>query len=348
MKLLAAIGVLLAAGLAFYLLRGASPSSVPDDDDWRLYAKQFVTPEGRVIDVDNRNVSHSESQGFGLVLAEAHGDREAFDRMLTWTDANLRREDGLYAWRYLAEDGVSDPVPDKNNASDGDILICWALLRASERWDEDGYRQQALSLADVIKTKLIVERDGQTLLKPGLDGFFDNTKTVVNPSYWVFPALAEIAAATTDEAWRKLSTDGAALIVRTGQGRWGLPPDWLDLHTSSKPAADFPPRFSFDAVRVPLYLAWAGLGDAAAYKPYADFWGGKDAPAAWVDLTDGSEAEYAISPGVMAIRALALARAANKPITGLDLGALKEGQGYYSSSLFMLAKLAVRDAAASS
>jgi len=341
MKLLAAIGIAAAAALAFYLLRGAPPPRPLAAADWTVYAAQFVTPEGRVIDVDNKNVSHSESQGFGLVLAEAYDDRAAFDRMLGWTDANLRRDDGLYAWRYLADDGLPDRVPDKNNATDGDILICWALFRAAERWDEEGYRTQALSLADVIKTKLIVEREATTLLKPGLEGFFTDDKTVVNPSYWVFPALIEIGQATGDAIWRKLAADGAALMARAGQGRWNLPPDWLDLHAVPRPAAGFPPRFSFDAVRVPLYLAWAGLGDVAAFKPYADFWGRNDPPPAWVDLTDDSEAEYAVSPGVAAIHEIARARAQGRSIAALDLGALTQGQGYYSSSLFLLAKLAV-------
>ena len=39
----------------------------------------------------------------------------------------LQRGDGLFSWKWSPN--TSDPVPDKNNAADGDILIAWALMR---------------------------------------------------------------------------------------------------------------------------------------------------------------------------------------------------------------------------
>ncbi|WP_149537689.1 glycosyl hydrolase family 8 [Siccirubricoccus phaeus] len=68
------------------------------------------------------------------------------------------------------------------------------------------------------------------------------------------------------------------------------------------PARRFPPRFSFDAVRVPLLLAWAGQPDAPAAQAARAFWAAR--PAAWVDLRSGAEAPYPASPGMRAIAAL--------------------------------------------
>ncbi len=45
---------------------------------WNLYRQKFVTAEGRVVDDANGGISHSESQGYGLLLACLAGDRATF------------------------------------------------------------------------------------------------------------------------------------------------------------------------------------------------------------------------------------------------------------------------------
>ena len=37
--------------------------------DWAAYRDRFVLPDGRVVDDANGGISHSESQGYGLLLA---------------------------------------------------------------------------------------------------------------------------------------------------------------------------------------------------------------------------------------------------------------------------------------
>src|SRR5436309_1896309 len=41
---------------------------------WRSYKARFVTDQGRVVDTANGRISHSESQGYGMLLAVAAGD----------------------------------------------------------------------------------------------------------------------------------------------------------------------------------------------------------------------------------------------------------------------------------
>jgi endoglucanase len=48
-----------------------------------------VTEAGRVVDTAKGLISHSEGQGYGLLLAVAAGDRSTFDRIWGWTRANL-------------------------------------------------------------------------------------------------------------------------------------------------------------------------------------------------------------------------------------------------------------------
>src|SRR5262249_8402767 len=56
---------------------------------WQNYRQRFVTDKGRVVDTANSMVSHSEGQGYGMLLAVAARDRAGFERIWNWTRANL-------------------------------------------------------------------------------------------------------------------------------------------------------------------------------------------------------------------------------------------------------------------
>ena len=97
---------------------------------WQAYKARFVTDQGRVVDTGNNEISHSEGQGYGMLIAVAAGDRATFDRIWGWTRANLMvRDDELIAWRW--EPRKRPGVADMNDASDGDILVAWALAEAA-------------------------------------------------------------------------------------------------------------------------------------------------------------------------------------------------------------------------
>ena len=109
-------------------LKAGAAEAVRVDQLWPTYRDRFVQADGRVVDTGNGDISHSEGQGWGMLLAGAAGDWDAFDRIWNWTDANLRWSGApLYAWKW---DPKTGEVVDPNNASDGDILIAWALARA--------------------------------------------------------------------------------------------------------------------------------------------------------------------------------------------------------------------------
>ena len=82
-------------------------SSVPlagtlrDATAWTAWKARFVTDAGRVVDTGNQGISHSEGQGFGMLLAVAANDRPTFERIWGWTRANrMVRDDQLLAWRW--------------------------------------------------------------------------------------------------------------------------------------------------------------------------------------------------------------------------------------------------------
>ena len=308
---------------------------------WAAYRARFVAADGRVLDTGNKAVSHTEGQGWAMLFAETADDREWFDKIWGWTRGNLqRRDNALFAWRWDPADGKT-PVADANNASDGDILIAWALVRAAGRWKQPKYLDPARKIIADIRRKLLVATAGRMVLLPGSAGFRGKDGvTVVNPSYYIYPALHDFARAVPSADWRRLARDGLDLLADARFGRWGLTPDWLDLdrHGTVEPAAKFPARFGFDAIRIPLYLVWGKEATAERLASYLDFWnefGGKPIPA-WVDLKDNSVAPFAGSTGFQAVIELARGVGAASPPA---LPTIDDKDDYYAASLTLLAAI---------
>ncbi|RRV17406.1 endoglucanase [Pseudomonas saudiphocaensis] len=305
--------------------------------DWEQYRQRFMAPDGRIKDTGNGDISHSEGQGWGMLFAVSSGDRESFDSLWSWTETTLRRQDvALFAWRY--DPAGSPPIADLNDASDGDVLIAWALLRAAQRWGDAGLLQKADEIRSAITQRLVRRIQGYTTLLAGIEGFDQPAGTVINLSYLVIPAFVEFDRYEPRGPWRELLNDAPRLLRLARFGSYQLPPDWLLLPDRGRPypASGWPARFSFDAVRIPLYYRWGGLdkGEPELLRPFDRFWrsGGTQRPPAWIDLDSGEVAPYPISTGVAAIHAyLTGASAPASPVAMED---------YYSASLYLLTQLA--------
>jgi endoglucanase len=343
MRIIAARFVLLAAALVLLLSGNPGCAQTPSiASEWATFRGRFVTEDGRVLDTGNKAVSHTEGQGWAMLFAEAADDRASFARLWEWTRNKLqRRDNALFSWRYDPADHKK-PVADANDASDGDILIAWALIRAAHRWHDPEYEHAAHRIVADIHRRLLVSVPGGLALLPGSRGFKqkDGT-TVVNPSYYIYPALRDFARILPSSDWARLRAAGLRLLADGRFGRWGLTPDWIDIggKGSLAPAAKFPARFGFEAIRVPLYLIWGREASPERLASYLDFWndfGGKPAPA-WADVKDNRVAPYAGSTGVQAI--VQLARGVgdrNSP----PLPTIGDKDDYYSASLTLLAALA--------
>ncbi len=319
-----------------------------DPADWEAYARRFVSSDGRVIDADNGGISHSEGQGTAMLLAAAAGDQAGFDRIRRWTDQHLKiRGDALYAWRW--QPGSAKPVGDHNDAADGDLLIAWALATASARWSRPEDLAAARAIAERLRTRLVRRLATGPILLPAETGFEDKTGIVVNLSYGVLPAYAALGRIDPDPIWAELAEGWRRLVERARLGRYSLPPDWLlvpkgwsgDPHGLA-PWPERPPRFGWDAIRVPLYLAWGGA-DGAQLWPFLKFWSSfaDRPPPPWIDLKDGSVPAEPMPPGFWNIRRLD-ERAAD-PAGGIRPEPLRADEGYYSASLTLLATMAVTE-----
>jgi endoglucanase len=340
----------MAAGRTVQAQTGPVPAARPQGDrlttiDWQRFAARFILPEGRVSDSGNGGISHSEGQGYSMLLAVAADDRARFDSLWNWTRTNLLvRDDGLTAWKWVPGKGVTDI----NNATDGDILIAWALLRAADLWSGAEHREAALALLQAIRRIAVVEHGGMTLLLPGVAGFRQGTGIVVNPSYWIFPALAAFAAAEPDpaakEVWARVVEGGLILIAKARFGQVQLPPDWVRVEANGGTALPdgFKHQFGYDAIRVPLYLAWGGYRDPYYFRPYAAFtarFGDGPIPAT-ISLPGGTTAKVPASVGMLAVHRLASHIAATGGTVTVPPPGEKED--YYSTVLILLVQVTER------
>lgn len=334
--------ILLAALLL--ISRIAAAEDTPLAAEWAKYRDRFVAEDGRVRDTGNRATSHTEGQGWAMLFAEEFDDRASFDRIWAWTRDRLQRKDSaLFSWRWDPAN-EQNPVADTNNASDGDILIAWALTRGFHRWRHAEYRDAARRILADIRGKLIVKLDGKLLLLSGAEGFvLQNGSRVVNPSYYIYPAFEEFSRIDPSPDWPRLRRDGLALLAKARFGKWELPSDWVTVgeHWKITTETTLPPRFGFDAIRIPLYLIWGREATTARLGAELKFWDAfTDMPIpAWVDVTDGSVATFAAPPGFQSIIQLVRSRhqpkAPPQPVIG-------DKDDYYSASLTLLAGLARR------
>ena len=127
---------------------------------WQAYKTKFISNDGRVIDYFQKSISHSEGQGYGLLLALMYDDQETFDRLLKWSLDNLQiRRDALFAWAWGQRSNGAWMVIDYNNASDGDMLISFALVKAAKKWNHPPYMTLALEIIKDIRTLLAFHHD---------------------------------------------------------------------------------------------------------------------------------------------------------------------------------------------
>ncbi len=343
------------SGLAFLIvliltfLHFTDPYRLPLRD-WARFKKKFISGGGRVIDDGNGMISHSEGQGYAMLFAVAYRDRRTFDQVWLWTKKNLqvRADDKLLSWSWQPEGKDGGRVNDPNNASDGDLLVAWALHRASRLWNDETYRKDALQiLADLARLDVKTTDRGLVLL-PGTVGFVKDDGITLNPSYYVFPALDELAEAIPSGPWKELKENGLALLKEARFGQWKLTPDWVFVGREVVLAPGFPPVFGYNAVRIPLYLGWYEPRNAAM-QPFARFWrecGKKNEFPATVDLSNDTFGPHPALPGMRAVARFALACTEKQSLTVRALPVLTGEEPYYSASLNLLTKIAIRDALA--
>lgn len=337
MKRLVAGIFLLACGV--FPVMAQTSTAVPVDA-WNAYMKAFVDSSGRVVDNANGGISHSEGQGYGMLLAFLAGDRSNFERIWSFTRTELLiRDDGLAAWRW---DPNSKPhVTDINAASDGDLLIAYALARAGRTWGYQPYLDSAQKIARALGRKLVLREGGRLILLPGATGFSAKDRPdgpILNLSYWVFEAFPVMKQIAPETDWDSLSKSGLDLLRIAQLGPARLPPDWISAPANAPVtvADGFPPVFGYNSLRISLYLLRAGIADAELQESFRRSWltENRGSPAV-VDIPTGNVVTRLDDPGYRMLGAVLACALAATPIPA-DLRRF-EPVLYYPSTLYLLA-----------
>ncbi|MBZ9792923.1 endoglucanase [Rhizobium sp. 3T7] len=256
---------------------------------WSAYKAKFLDASGRIVDDANGNISHSEGQGYGLLLAYLANNPADFEQIWYFTRTELLlRDDGLAAWKW--DPAVTPHVTDINNASDGDLLIAYALALAGSAWNRSDYIESAAKMAQALLSHVVVSSGGRTLLLPGASGFdYPDRKDgpIINPSYWVYEAIPIMALLAPSNAWQKLSDDGLSLLRSMKFGPRKLPGDWVSLNRMPEPAKGFDAEFGYNSLRIPLYLVRAGISDKALLSRLRQGMTAEDGTLATISLASG-------------------------------------------------------------
>lgn len=254
----------------------AGAGSLVTTSEWRAYTSRYLEPSGRIVDIEKDGVSHSEGQGYGMLLAVYANDEETFQRIAHFTFAKMRgRSDGLVSWLY--DPRAYPRISDTNNASDGDVLIAYALVQAAVRWNDARYLEQATPLIDAIGRHLLVRHDDMVLLRPAAFGFDRGNHhdgPIVNLSYFIYGAFPLFAEIDDRHPWIEAWQSGLMLTTRSLAGRRDLAPDWITLREDRylQPARGFAKKSSYDAVRIPLYMMLGGRVPTEYLAPFDTAW----------------------------------------------------------------------------
>lgn len=323
-------------------------SGADEPHAWEMFKTRFISKDGRVIDHVQDQISHSEGQGFAMLLAATHDDPATFALLWRWTRDNMqiRKFDHLFAWKWGERVPGKWGVIDLNNATDGDTLIALALLEGAVRWKKEDYRTSALEIIKSIHKHLVLEREGRLFLLPGYYGFIKERGLILNPSYMIFPAYAIFAKYHEPKFWQRLHRDSLDILTQCLFTRLMLPADWI-LWGPQGPSVyvEKSDAFGFEAIRVLLYLAWDhSMTALPKIRETLDIVDRLGFIPCWVDLARNTISLNEAPAGFYAVFAR----------TAFEIGDKEHGQAlwrigfdklglekddYYSHVLYLLAKI---------
>ena len=325
---------------AFFLLL-IIPNFARANPLWESYKNTFIK-NGRVIDYYQGGISHSEGQGYAMLLAVMNNDKETFVKLWNWTRNNLQvRKDALFAWCWGKRENGKWAVIDYNDATDGDLLIAYALIRAAKRWQEASYLEEAKKIIKSLREELAVNMNGRLFLLPAYYGFYHAGKFLLNSSYIITKIYRTFAELDDRNFWLHLVNDGRHILEIASNNPSGLPPNWIYFDDKGiHPAKD--KVFGYEAVRVLLYMCWEndpwfpkGINKIFSfYKAlgYLPLWVNTDGQS--ISLQDAPAGFYAIYSCVA--DRLGMKKLANKLKKEALKRLQKEKNNYYSFSLFLL------------
>ncbi|MGL4759078.1 MAG: glycosyl hydrolase family 8 [Patescibacteria group bacterium] len=222
----------------------------------QTYNSKFISNTGQTID-DQTKFTTSEGQAYTMLRALYSDNQSMFEQAWKWNKDVLqtRKTDKLSSWKYGEYNGEIK-VLDREAATDADLDMAFALIKASEKWKKVEFFEEAKIILNDIYELRVKEYNNKLFLLP-----FTSTASkgfeILNPSYFS-PAYYKIfAQVDTKNNWNKLTDDTYEILNTLGQSR-ELYPDWIKYNITSntyESAADYlqnpkADNFSFDGMRI--------------------------------------------------------------------------------------------------
>ncbi|MBF0463732.1 MAG: hypothetical protein HQK88_00885 [Nitrospirae bacterium] len=325
-------------------------SGADDNGLWEKYKTTFIQADGRVVDFYQGQMSHSEGQGYGMLLSVLYNDKSTFDKLYKWTKNNLMlRKDNLSVWSWGKRANDKWDVIDYNNATDGDVLIAFALIKAANKWQNNAYKTEGTKIVGAIRANLSVKWQGLNVLLPGYYGFTKNDSIVLNPSYIIPPAYKLFASVDDKAFWEKTYKDSITFLGQCKFSKYKLPGDWIALTGKGlQLSSENPQVFGYDAIRTFLYLS---LDKVVPYpeglKEISKIYKQAGSIPAQIDLSDNatkaSVSTDTAPSGFYAIYSFAFSKSGDGELSAkLSKEAqdklTNEKENYYSYTLYLLVK----------
>ena len=199
----------------------STPASLAQPDQllvnsWEQFWFDFVTPDGRVKSGPNGQDASSSLQAATMLQAVWFQDREAFDKVWTWTrkalwrsspGASTRPRDGLFAKSWSG-----GSVTNWANDAGADQRIAGALLMASRIWRDQDYSDDAATILNAVLDKSAISSGRLGIAfqpsMPSTQAFVTTTTYAITPAF-----QRMFAEGTKQGVWHWL-IDGSYEVLR--------------------------------------------------------------------------------------------------------------------------------------
>jgi len=243
---------------------------------WDEYKTRFFNENGRIIDKQNENVTHSEAIGYSMYLALKNQDMKSFTKIYRWYRKNLIKNScGLISWKWGKNKNGKWQVIDHNNATDGDLWIAYDNLLAYEMTKNERYKKEAVTLIKNIKKNLLIKNKKKIYLLPACYGYEKKESFEINLSYYLFFIFDKFFEIDHDKIWQRLKRDGIDLLFKARFTPLELHANWIKINKKDeKISLSKNNLFGYDAIRIPLNILMSDIQNKDlllhAYKKYID------------------------------------------------------------------------------
>ena len=239
---------------------------------YRQWNEHFVVSKGkesyvRTTNDSNQTVVLSEAQSYGMLITVAaakkgQAQQADFDRLYQYYLNHRLEGTQLMSWKQTISNGKAKD--EDHNATDGDLYIAYALLKAAQQWPKQAkdYQAQAKAILEDILAHNYNEETGVLTVGnwANQDSEFYHLMRTSDTLPVQFQIFYEV---TKDSKWLDIKEKMLQqLQTISSQTKTGLLPDFIWVDEQGTRVADpktieskYDGAYSYNACRLPYHLS---------------------------------------------------------------------------------------------